>query len=106
MTPIPVEQFLATHGIATLIVAGIAFLVRWANARKSTKDWFVGWVVFALCVGGFFAVGTVYYIRHPDVYFLPMSLCGGCVGLISGNLIGHWVWKFYRNEIEHKDDLE
>ena len=53
----------------------------------------------------FFAAGTVYYIQNPTVYSLPTSFCGGTVGLISGNLIGHWVWKFYRNEIEPEDDL-
>ncbi len=103
---VPVEQFVVTHGIATLIVAGIAFLVRWANARKSMKDWFVGWWVFALCVGGFFAAGAVHYIRNPGVYYIPMSFCGGTVGLITGNLIGHWVWKFYHEQIEPEDDLE
>lgn len=103
---IPFEDFLRIHGIGTFVVAALAFLIRWANARKSTKDWFIGWWVFALIVGGWAAGGTVHYMHSQHIYFTGSAAWGGLFGLISGNVIGHWVWKHYHKEIEPEDDLE
>jgi hypothetical protein len=101
---VPFENFLWIQGVSTSVIALIAFLVRWANAQKSTKDWFVGWWVFALLVGGHAAAGTVHYLQTSHIYFTGMAMWGGLFGLISGNVIGRVIWRYYGRQIEGDPD--
>lgn len=91
----------------TAIVAGIAYAVRRANARKSTKDWFVGWVVFGLSVSGFFAAGIADLLLFTaNRYWIGMAMFGFSVGLASGHLIARFLWRYYRKEIEGEEGNE
>lgn len=101
---VPFEKFLWIQGVSTGGIALIAFLVRRANARKSTKDWFVGWWVFALLVGGYAAAGTVNYLQTNHIYFTGMAMWGGLGGLVSGHVIGRFIWRFYGKQIEGDPD--
>lgn len=101
---VPLDNFLWVQGGGTLVVALIAYVVRAANAQQSTKDWFVGWWVFALLVGGYAAGGTVHYLQTQHIYFIGMAMWGGLIGLISGNVIGRVIWRYYGKQIEGDPD--
>ena len=91
--------------VGTAIFAGIAHVIRSANAKKSAKDWFVGWVVFVLSVGGFFAAGVGdLLLFSANRYWIGMALFGFSIGLASGHVIGRFIWRYYRHEIEGDED--
>jgi hypothetical protein len=101
---VPFERFLFAQCVTTGVIAVIAYLVRWANARRSVKDRFVGWWVFALLVGGHAAAGTVNYIQTERHSFFVMSMWGGLFGLISGNVLGRVIWRVYGKQIQGDPD--
>lgn len=102
--PVPLEQFLFAQCAITGVIALIAYLFRWENAGRSMKDRFVGWWVFALLVGGHAAAGTVQYLQTENTSFLVMGMWGGLAGLISGNVLGRLIWRFYGKQIEGDPD--
>lgn len=101
----PLEQFLCGHAIATLIIVFVANWIRTILARESAKHRFVGWWAFALLVGGFFVSGIMLYSIDPYPFASSIAMWFGLFGLISGNLIGHWLWKDEPKGIDTEDDV-
>lgn len=101
---------LGLHLLLTVGLAVITFIVRSAHAKNSAKDWFVGWVIFATSVGGFLAAGVVQWLLFPvGRTFRGMFTAaswGWVFGLVSGAVIGSWVWGLYRKDIEGNEDTE
>ena len=96
---------LGLHLFLTCGVVVFGLLVRYDNAKKSTKHWFVGWVVFALCVGGFFVAGVCELLTTPCLpYWGGMAMGGLLMGIVSGNVIGRFVWRYYSKEIVSDED--
>jgi Na+/glutamate symporter len=101
-------QLLGLHLLLTAAVAGVTTLIRLGHAKRSAKDRFVGWVVFLLSVGGFLAAGVVPLLLVPGVrgyigVFSNASM-GWVFGLVVGLILGSWLWRHYRNEIEGDED--
>ena len=96
--------FLGMHLVLTAIVGGGAFIARWWG-NTSPKARFVGWVVVALSVAGFFSAGLVDGIFSKDGnYPTSVALLGLFGGFISGHILGRYFWYYFEKEVERDED--
>jgi Na+/glutamate symporter len=99
---------LGLHLLLTTGLAGVTWLIRLGHAKKSAQDRFVGWVVFTLSVGAFLTAGLVTLLLEEGsrTYYAGFSnaSCGWLFGLIFGLILGNWLWRYYRKEIEGDED--
>ena len=100
----PLEMFLCGHAIATMLLALVSNWIRTINAKESAKHRFIGWWAFTLLVGGFFVSGIAIYSIDHYPFSSGIAMWFGLLGLISGNLIGHWLWKGERKVFDAEDN--
>ena len=96
--------FLSMHLVLTTIVGGAAFVARWWG-DTSPKARFVGWVVVALSVAGFFFAGLVNRVFSKDGYYpTGTALLGLFGGFISGHILGRYFWYYFEKGVERDED--
>jgi hypothetical protein len=94
-----------THLFLTFGVAVFGLLVRYDHAKRSTKHRFLGWVIYPLAVGGFFAAGVgELCLTSGTSYSGGLAFVGMLAGILAGYLIGRFIWRYYRKEIEGDED--
>ena len=102
-------EFLIIHTLVTAL-ASVSMFGIWRHSKK------LGWppgrqfsngIAAPLMVVGFSASGLAYWLLNPKAGYHEVMLCatfGVLVGLASGHLIGWFLWRYYRKEIEGDED--
>lgn len=103
--PLTLGEFLVIHALATVVLSTFS-VGAWLVARRigqTPSRRFSTSIALPLHTAGFFAGGFVYWLMTPKAEYqtiLMFAVFGGLIGVNSGNLIGWFLWRHYRKEIE------